>query len=48
MSESHEAAREIARRYQLQLVFETARMYKNGTPEFPLEKVYGITSFELG
>ncbi len=46
--EFHEAAREIAGRYQLQLVFETARMYKNGTPVFPLEKVYGITSFELG
>lgn len=48
MPECHEAAQEIARRYQLQLVFETARMYKNGTPEFPLEKVYGITTFELG
>lgn len=48
MPGSHEAAREIARRYQLHLVFETARMYKNGTPGFPLEKVYGITSFELG
>ena len=46
--ECHEAAREIASRYRLRLVFETARMYKNGTPGFPLEKVYGITSFELG
>lgn len=48
MPEPHEAARDIARRYRLQLVFETARMYKNGIPVFPLEKVYGITSFELG
>lgn len=35
-------------RYKLKLVFETARMYKNGTPTFPLSKVFGVTSFELG
>jgi GNAT superfamily N-acetyltransferase len=48
MPELNEGAQDMARRYQLQLVFETARMYKGGTPEFPLEKVYGVTSFELG
>jgi GNAT superfamily N-acetyltransferase len=29
-------------------VFETARMYTGGPPDIPLEKVYGVTSFELG
>lgn len=29
-------------------VFETARMYKGAHPALPLERIYGITSFELG
>lgn len=29
-------------------VFETARMYNQQTPALPLEKIFGITSFELG
>jgi GNAT superfamily N-acetyltransferase len=29
-------------------VFETARMYKNCSPRAPLEKIFGVTSFELG
>jgi hypothetical protein len=30
------------------MVFETARMYKGGSPELPLSEIFGITSFELG
>lgn len=29
-------------------VFETARMYTNDTPQMSLQKIFGITSFELG
>ena len=29
-------------------VFETGRMYLSGPPDFPLQEVYGITTFELG
>jgi GNAT superfamily N-acetyltransferase len=29
-------------------VFETARMYRGGQPQLPLDRVFGITSFELG
>jgi len=29
-------------------VFETARMYTGPPPAIPLERVFGITSFELG
>ena len=29
-------------------VFETARMYRGGQPQLPLDRVFGVTSFELG
>lgn len=48
MPETNPITSEWVKRYELQLVFETARMYKNGVPAFPLEKVFGVTSFELG
>ncbi len=35
-------------RYPLELVFETARMYRGRASAFPLEKVFGVTTFELG
>lgn len=41
-------AQDLVQRHHLESVFETARMYKNGSPSWPVEKVYGITTFELG
>ena len=38
----------LAERAGMTVVFETARMYRNGRPEIPLQQVFGITSFELG
>ncbi len=38
----------LAERYGLEPVFETARMYRGAIPELPLEKIFGITTFELG
>ena len=29
-------------------VFETARMYTGAPPAIPVDRVYGVTSFELG
>ncbi len=29
-------------------VFETARMYTQHAPEIALDRVFGVTSFELG
>jgi len=29
-------------------MFETARMYTKEEPEAPLNKVFGVTTFELG
>jgi len=39
---------ELARRHGMQPVFETARMYTGRVPKVPMERLYGITSFELG
>ncbi|HTN46902.1 MAG TPA: GNAT family N-acetyltransferase [Flavipsychrobacter sp.] len=46
--EVNASALALAKKYNMQFVFETARMYKSGVPVFPLEKVFGVTSFELG
>lgn len=41
-------AMEIAQTYGLQPSFETARMYLGEIPSMALEKIFGITTFELG
>ncbi len=38
----------IAGRLGMQMVFETARMYRGPTPDLPMSRIFGITSFELG
>jgi GNAT superfamily N-acetyltransferase len=38
----------VARDLGLAPVFETARMYTGPAPEFDLNRVFGVTSFELG
>ena len=42
------AAMALAQKYQMQPVFETARMYTGWPPKVLLDKVFGVTSFELG
>jgi hypothetical protein len=32
----------------MKMVFETARMYTGEAPALPMERLYGVTSFELG
>jgi hypothetical protein len=46
-SRNREAVR-LAEAWGLQPVFETARMYKGTPPPTRLERVFGVTSFELG
>ncbi len=41
-------ALEIAAKYEMRKVFETARMYSKEEPLIDLNKIYGLTSFELG
>ncbi len=38
----------LAKRHGLSPVFETARMYRGAAPVLPLERIFGITTFELG
>ncbi len=46
--EPNTASLKIVQQYNMQKVFETARMYTKEIPNAPLHKVFGITSFELG
>ena len=38
----------LAQRYGMKPVFETARMYTKEIPNLPLNRVFGVTSLELG
>ncbi len=46
--EPNSAAGSLVRRHHMHNVFETARMYSGVIPSLPLEKIFGVTSFELG
>lgn len=46
--EPNREAISLAERYGLQPVFETARMYRGSAPALPLQRIFGITTFELG
>lgn len=46
--EDNVAAVELAQRFDLQPVFETARMYRGTAPVLPIGRTFGITTFELG
>ena len=46
--EANPAALALAERFRMTPVFETARMYRNGSPEMRLDRCFGVTSFELG
>ncbi|NOU51456.1 GNAT family N-acetyltransferase [Pseudoalteromonas sp. JBTF-M23] len=38
----------LAKRYDMQPSFETARMYTPEHPALPLNRIFGVTSFEIG
>jgi ribosomal protein S18 acetylase RimI-like enzyme len=38
----------LAERHAMKVVFETARMYTGPDPQVDLDKVFGVTTFELG
>ena len=38
----------LVKRYNMESVFETARMYTHGEPALPLHQIFGVTTFELG
>jgi hypothetical protein len=46
--ETNLAGTAIARELGLVPVFETARMYRGTVPALPIDKIFGVTTFELG
>jgi len=38
----------LAEKHKMKLVFETARMYTGIFPDLPLNRLFGVTTFELG
>lgn len=46
--EPNKAAIALAHKFGMTPVFETARMYTKSFPNLPLDKMFGITTFELG
>ena len=46
--EPNKQAIELAKEYKLKPIFETARMYTKEIPKTPLDKIYGVTTFEVG
>jgi len=46
--ELNAAAVDLAKRHNMTVVFETARMYAGKTPDLPINRLFGVTTFELG
>lgn len=46
--ERNQTGLSLAKKYGMQKVFSTARMYTGKEPEIALSKVFGVTTFELG
>ena len=46
--EINKAAVNLAKTYKMNVVFETARMYTKEAPNISVNKIFGVTSFELG
>jgi hypothetical protein len=42
------AAVNLAERHNLTVAFETARMYRGNSPDLPINRLFGVTTFELG
>jgi hypothetical protein len=48
LPEPNAGAVALARRHGMEPVFETARMYTGTAPVVPMERLFGVTTFELG
>lgn len=46
--EPNQAAVDMAKRHGMTVVFETARMYTGIAPVLPLQRIFGVCSFEIG
>ena len=48
LPETNPTALALAKRHGMQPVFQTVRMYSGKAPQLPLNRIYGVTTFELG
>lgn len=46
--EINSEAQELARKHNMKIIFETARMYTKNQPDLPIRQIFGVTTFELG
>ncbi len=46
--EANQAAVALAEKYNMKVSFETARMYTGDFPDIPLNRLFGVASFEIG
>lgn len=46
--EPNDAAVALAKQHGMDVVFETARMYSGDAPALPLQRIFGVCSFEVG
>lgn len=46
--EGNKSAVAMAEAHGMREVFATARMYNRGIPDLPLDRIFGVTTFELG
>lgn len=46
--EPNKEAVALAKKYQMKSMFETARMYTKEFPRIPINKIFGVTTFEVG
>ncbi|SER02353.1 Acetyltransferase (GNAT) domain-containing protein [Amphritea atlantica] len=46
--DSNPAAVALAEKHHMSASFETARMYTGDFPEMPIQRLFGVTSFEIG
>lgn len=48
MPDANPQAIALVKHHQMQPVFEAARMYTKASPSLPINRIYGVTSLELG
>jgi hypothetical protein len=46
--ETNKAALDLVNHHKMNVVFETARMHTGEIPCLPVQKIFGVTTFELG
>jgi ribosomal protein S18 acetylase RimI-like enzyme len=46
--EVNSAAVDLVKRHEMVVAFETARMYAGESPDLPISRLFGVTTFELG